>query len=262
VVPRGLAFGQAICYARWRKESATNTQASAGRGLSDERPWGILVGAIASLMPVIMTDLRNGTAGVEAEAVLLFVGALLLSWWSGRALRPSLFLLAGALACEAVALAAHRGFAVFADTWAPGGALLLVTVPALLAGAALGTCMARRDAGMAAPVLAVLAGYACALLLGWDVVAAGAGLLIVSAVLAWLEPRHALLLGCLLMGTCALAAVLAYFGRGEGPGHLWPVVLPVQAALLTPMAGIGSALGLLIARATRRNEHPAGQAVS
>ena len=103
-------------------------------------------------------------------------------------------------------LFAHKGFAVFADTWAPAGALLLVMVPALVAGSALGTCLARRDAGIAAPLAAVVAGYACAALLGWDFVAAGAGLLIACSVLAWLQPRHALLLGCLLMGFCALSA--------------------------------------------------------
>ena len=217
-----------------------------------------MAGAIASLAPVIMTDFRHGTAGVLAQATVLFAGALVLSWRSGRAVRPPLFLLAGAVTCEAVALAAHKGFAVFADTWAPAGALLLVTVPALLAGAALGTCLARRDSGTAAPLLALMAGYACAALLGWDFVAAGAGLLIAAGALAWLRPRHALVLVCLLMGFCALSAVMAYFARPAGPGNLWPVVLPVQAALLTPMAGIGCSLGLLLARVSRRKEHPAG----
>jgi len=32
----------------------------------------------------------------------------------------------------------------------------------------------------------------------------------------------------------------------------------VQAALLTPMAGIGCSLGLLLARVSRRKDRPAG----
>jgi hypothetical protein len=55
-----------------------------------------------------------------------------------------------------------------------------------------------------------------------------------------------------MTGGAALVAVAVFFGRPEGPGNLWPVVLPVQAMIVTPMAFLGGALGCAITRAARR----------
>jgi hypothetical protein len=227
-----------------------NPATSGRRYLPDERIWAIAVGALASLAPVLMTDVRSGTAGVLAEAILLFAGALFLTWFSGRPFRPALFLLGAVLTVELVALMAHRGLAVFAGTWAPAGALALVTVPALLAGATLGNCMIRERVGVVLPVLALLLGYAAASTLPHSPMGAALVLLLGSAALAALDGRDAVLLASLTTGICALVSIVLFFSRAQGPGHMWPVVLPVQAAILTPMTAFGALTGYWIWRYT------------
>jgi hypothetical protein len=218
----------------------------------DERLWGFFLGALSSLIPVLLTDVERGAAGVLIEVMLLFCGSVFLARRTGRPLRAGVWMMAGLVVAETVALVAHLGLAVFAGTWAPAYSLLLAAVPALLAGAAAGDCLARPDAGKVLPVLAWLAGAACALLLGWSFVAAGLAILAGACALVVLRPSQALLLGCLLAGSAGLVAVVVFFSRPGGPGNMWPVVLPLEALVLVPMAAAGCGAGLLIARAVHR----------
>ena len=209
-----------------------------------------MLGALSTLIPVLLTDAGRGAAGMVLGSLLVFAAAVFLARRVGPPALVSLWLLAGAVLAEAVTQIGHGGFAIFAGTWAPAFSILLVTVPAVLAGAAVGICLSQPGSSKILPLVAWLAGWACALLLGYSFIGAGAAMLVAACALAFLQPRHALLLGCLLAGSAAMLAVLIFFSRAGGPGNMWPVVLPVQAIVLTPMVAAGCALGVAIARAT------------
>jgi hypothetical protein len=222
-----------------------------------ERVRAALLGAVAALIPVFMTDARSGTAGLLAEGALLFGAALVMCRRSDAPVRPGVFLLVGALVAEMIAVLAHRGFAVFAGTWAPAGSQLLVAVPAVLAGGAIGVCLRDRAAGWVVPAVAALAGASAGFALVSSVVAAIVFLAASAAAVALLRPRKMLMLSSLVAGAAGLVAVAVYFTRPGGPGNMWPVVLPVQALIVTPAAYAGGALGMLIARVTRREQSEA-----
>ena len=220
--------------------------------LRDERTPALILGALASLVPVLLTDAHSGSRGLMVEAAILFVAALLLCRRSQLPLRTGLLLLAGTLVAEALALAAHNGLAIFAGTWAPAGAQLLVAVPAVLSGGSVGAWMRERAAGMALALTSVAVGVAGSLALTNSFVIAAVLLAVGSVATAVLRPGYALLWSSLIAGTASMLAVAMFFGQAGGPGHMWPVVLPVQAAIVTPLVYAGGAVGMLIARALGR----------
>lgn len=214
----------------------------------------MLAGALISLVPAWLSDLERGSAGVVLEAILFFAAGLVLVRFGAPAWQTAMALIGGGIVGDLVAAVIHSGFAVYAGTWTPALALLLIIVPAVMAGVAAGDCLVRSDLGRALPLVAWVAGALAALLLGSSFIAAGAILLATALALAIRQPRRAVVLDCLLAGTTGLVACIVYFSRPAGPSRMWPIELPFQAGGLAILAAAGCAAGLLIAG--RNAEHP------
>jgi hypothetical protein len=138
---------------------------------------------------------------------------------------------------------------------------MLAAVPAVLAGGSIGVWLGDPEAGMAVPVVSMAVGCASCLALAHGFLAVAIFLVAGSAAAAVLRPPYALLWSSLIAGTTSLLAVVALLGKGGGPGNLWPVVLALQAIIVTPLAYVGGVIGLLIARSLRRDTNSTAEQV-
>jgi hypothetical protein len=231
----------------------TNTALGSRGALADERVQALILGALASWIPVLLAHAQRGEHGLLVETAVLFGASLLLCRVSETPLRPGVLLLVGAVAGEAVSEATHAGLGIVGGVWAPAGAQMLAAVPAVLAGGSIGVWLREPEAGVAIPLVSMAVGCASCLALAHGFLAVALFLVGGSAAAAVLRPQYALLWSSLIAGTTSLLAVVALLGKGGGPGNLWPVVLALQAIIVTPLAYVGGVIGLLIARSRRRD---------